>query len=98
MRDQGPRRQRVQQVVVAAVAAAGLVADLGAVGQAVQDAEQRLEAAHLATAHQQPGFVEYADRYTRGMDVESYVIHKDLRKSGLARAQTTYLQVTRLTE
>jgi hypothetical protein len=32
------------------------------------------------------------------MDIESYVIHNDLHKSGYAGTQTTYIYVTRLTE
>src|SRR5262249_42081558 len=93
-----PSRQGLEQVVVVAVAAAGLVADLEAVGQALEDGEHLLDAAHLAASHQLPRLVQYADRDTFGMDIESYVVHNDLHKSGYARTQTTYLYVTRLTE
>src|SRR5262249_33695605 len=96
--DQGARRQRLEQVVVVAVAAARLVADLEAVGQGLEDAQHLLDAAHLATAHQLPSLVEDADRYTSSVNVESYVIHGCLLKSRYARTQTTYLHVTRLTE
>src|SRR5262249_47012304 len=66
--------------------------------QALEDGEHLLDAAHLAAAHQLPRLVQYADRDTFGMDIESYVVHNDLHKSGYARTQTTYLYVTRLTE
>jgi hypothetical protein len=79
-----PRGQGLEQVVVVAVAAAGLVADRAAVGQALEDAEHLLNAAHLAAAHPLPRLVQYADRDTFGMDIESYVMQNDLHKSGYA--------------
>src|SRR5262249_16769910 len=63
--DQDARGQRLQQIVVVAVAAAGLVADLEAVGQALedaQDAQHLRDAADLAAAHQLPGLAQDADR------------------------------------
>src|SRR5262249_44201062 len=90
--------QGLQQVVVVAVAAAGLVADLEAVGQALEGGQHLLDAADLAAAHQLPRLAQYTDRDTFGMDIESYVIHDDLHKSGYAGTQAAYLHVTRLTE
>jgi hypothetical protein len=96
--DQDARGQGLQQVVVVAVAAAGLVADLEAVGQALEGAEHLLDAADLAAAHPPPRIVQYTFKDTFYMYIEYYVIHNDLHKSGCAGTQATYLHVTRLTE
>jgi hypothetical protein len=95
---QDPGRQRLEQAVVVAVAAAGLLADLEAVGQALEGAQHLLNAADLAAAHRLSSLVQDTDRDTFGMDIESYVIHNDLHKSGHAETQATYLHVTRPTE
>jgi len=83
--DRHARRQRLQQVVVVAVAAAGLVADLEAIGQALEDTQHLLDAAHLAATHLLPSFVEDADRYARRVNVESYEVHECLPQLGYAR-------------
>ena len=46
--------QRPQDVVVVSVAAAGLVADLEAVGQGLQDPQDLVQAAHLAALDELP--------------------------------------------
>jgi hypothetical protein len=79
-----PGGQGLEQVVVVAVAAAGLVADREAVAQALQGAEHLLDAADLAAAHQLPGLVKDANRDTRRMDVEPYVVHGCLPQPGYA--------------
>jgi hypothetical protein len=75
VRHQHPRGQRPQQVVVVAVPATRLVADLEAAGQAPENAEHLLDAAHLGAAGDLPGLAEHADGDARAVDVEPDVEH-----------------------
>src|SRR5262249_3049403 len=90
--------QRAQQVVVVAVAAASLVADLEAVGQALEEAQHLLDAAHLGAVGDLPCLAEYADRNALAVDIEPDVEHKCLPKSGYVRTCATWFHVTRPTE
>jgi hypothetical protein len=70
------RGQRPQQVVEVAVAAAGLVADLEAVGQAGEHAHQVRDGPHLGAVDDLALLVEGADRDALGVDVEADVKHE----------------------
>jgi hypothetical protein len=71
-----PSGQRPQQVVEVAVAAAGLVADLEAVGQAGEHAHQVLDGPHLGAVDDLALLVEGADRDVLGVDIQADVKHK----------------------
>src|SRR5262245_12169209 len=98
MRHQDPRGQRPQQVVIVAVTAAGLVAGLEAIRQAFEDPHHLLDRPHLGAANDLPCLAEHADGDPLAVDIEPYVKHQYLLKSGCVRTSTTDLQVTRLTE
>jgi hypothetical protein len=84
--------------VVVAVAAAGVVADLEAVGQAPEEAQHLLEAAHSGALDDLPGLAERAEGEVLAVDVEPGVERRNLPKSEYARTCTPWSHVTRLTE
>ena len=90
--------QRPEQVVVVAVAAAGLVADLEAIGQPLEEAQQLLEAAHARPLDDVPGLAEHAEGDVLGVDVEPDGQHRNLPKSECVRTSTPWLHDIRLTE
>src|SRR5271157_2669411 len=98
MRHQDSRSQRTQQVVVVAIPATGLVADLEAIGQAFEDSHHFLDGSHLAAARNLPCPAEHAQGNTFAVDIEPDVEHKCLLKPGYVRTSTTVFHVTRLTE
>jgi hypothetical protein len=67
--------QRAQQLVVVAVPAACLVADLESVGQAFQDLRHLISRLHFCTAHHLSCLAEHAHRDALHMDIESDVQH-----------------------
>src|SRR5262249_24873509 len=93
-----PSGDRTEQVVVVAVAAAGLVADLEAVGQGLEDPHQLVDGADLGAAGDLPGLAEDADRDALIVDIEADVEHGCLLKSLYLGNAATEFQVTRLTE
>src|SRR5262249_48635186 len=74
--ERGPGRQRLEQVVVVAVAAAGLVADLEAVGQGLEDPQHLVQAPLLAALDELPLVAEHAERDTLRVNVQTDVKHK----------------------
>src|SRR5262245_21818859 len=92
-----PRGDRAEQVVVVAVAAPGLVADLEAVGQRLEDAHHLVDGADLGTADDLPGLAEDADGDALVVDIETDVEHGCLLKSMYLGNAATVFQVTRLT-
>src|SRR5579864_2840793 len=98
MRDQDPRGQRAQQVVVVAVPATRLVADLEAIGQALEDSHHLVDRPYLGVAGDLPPLAEHAERNVFAVDIEPDVEHECLLKLGYVRTSTTVFHVTRLTE
>src|SRR5262245_40358646 len=92
-----PRGDRAEQVVVVAVTATGLVADLEAVGQRLEDPHHLVDGADLGAADDLPGLAEGADRDALVVDVETDVEHGCLLKSLDLGTAPTGFQVTRLT-
>jgi hypothetical protein len=92
-----PGGQRLEQVVVVAVAATGLKADLEAVGQAGQDAHQVLEAPHLGAMDYLPLLIKGAERDAPGVDGEADVKHKAPPEAE-ERENHPWFHVIRLTE
>src|SRR5262249_51368969 len=94
MRHQDPWGQRPQQVVVVAIAAAGLVADLEAAGQGLEDPQHLFQAADLATLDELPLLAEHAKRDALRVNVQSDVKHKapleNRRTSGLKPLLSRY--------
>ena len=78
---QDPGGQRLEQVVVMAVAAARLVADREAVGQPFEQAQHLVDAAHAGALDDLPGLAEHAEGDVLAVDVEPDVEHENLRKS-----------------
>src|SRR5262249_35458965 len=76
MRHQDPRRQRSQQVVEVAVAATGLVADLEAIGQALEDLHHRLDASYPGAVSHLPRLAQGADGNVLRVNVQTDVKHK----------------------
>ena len=97
MRHRDPRGDRAERVVVVAVAATGLVADLEAVGQGLEDPHHLVDGADLGAADDLPGLAEDADRDALVVDIEPDVEHGCLLKSLYLGNATTGFQVTRLT-
>jgi hypothetical protein len=87
--------QRPQQVVEVAVAAAGLVADLEAIRQALEDMEHLLEAPHLGAAEHLSGFAEDADGNAFAVNVEPDVEQSCLHKSESHNNSTSDFRVIR---
>src|SRR5579864_1921890 len=98
MRDQDPRGQRAQQVVVVAVPATRLVADLEAIGQALEDSHHLVDRPYLGAAGDLPRLAEHAERNAFAVDIEPDEEHECLLKLGYVRTSTTVFHVTRLTE
>jgi hypothetical protein len=98
MRDQDSCGHRPQQVVVVAVAAAGLVADLEAIRQPFEESHHLVDGAYLGATDELPCLAEHAHGDPLAMDIEPNVQHKYLLKSGCVRNPTTAFHVTRLTE
>src|SRR5262245_14429626 len=98
MRHRDPGGDRAEQVVVLAVAAAGLVADLEAVGQGLEDPHHLVDGADLGAARDLPGLAEDVDRDALVVDIEPNVEHGCLLKSVYLGTAATEFQVTRLTE
>src|SRR5262249_47058643 len=97
MRHRDPRGDRTEQVVVVAVAAAGLVADLEAIGQALEDPHHLVDGPHLGAAGDWPGLAEHADRDALAVDIEPDVEHGCLLNSVYPGTAATQFHVTRLT-
>src|SRR5262245_17843708 len=98
MRHGDPGGDRAEQVVVVAVAATGLVADLEAVGQRLEDPHHLVDGADLGAADDLPGLAENADCDPLVVDIEPDVEHGCLLKSMYLGNAATEFQVTRLTE
>jgi hypothetical protein len=97
MRHGDPSGDRVEQVVVMAVAATGLVADSEAVGQGLEEVYHLVDGADLGAADDRPGLAEDADGDALVVEIESDVEQGCLLKSlDLGNAATGF-QVTRLT-
>jgi hypothetical protein len=97
MRHGDPSGDRVEQVVVVAVAANGLVADLETVGQRLEDPHHLVDGGNLGAADDLPGLAEDADRDALVVDIEPDVEHGCLLKSKYLGNAATVFQVTRLT-
>ena len=95
---QDPSGQRPQQVVVVAIPATRLVADLKAIRQAFEDSHHLLDGSHLAAADDLPCPAEHTYGNPFAVDIEPNVKHKCLLKPGYVRTSTTVFHVTRLTE
>ena len=95
--DRHARRQRLQQVVVVAVAAAGLVADLEAFGQGLKKPHHLVDGTDLGAANDLSVLAEDADRNALVVDIEPNVEHGCLLKSIYLGNAATEFQVTRLT-
>jgi hypothetical protein len=93
-----PGRDRTEQVVVMAVAAAGLVADLEAVGQRLEEPHHLVDGADLGAADDRPGLAEDADRDPLVVEIETDGEQGCLLKSLDLGTAATGFQVTRLTE
>src|SRR6516164_5044980 len=98
MRHGDPSGDRAKQVVVVAIAATGLVADLEPVGQRLEHPHHLVDGADLGAADDLPGLAEDADRNALVVDIETEVEHGCLLKSLYPGNATTDFQVTRLTE
>jgi hypothetical protein len=92
-----PGGDRTQQVVVVAVAAAGLVADLEAVGQRLKEPHHLVDGADRGAADDRPGLAEDADRDALVVDIETDVKQGCLLKSMDLGTVVTGFQVIRLT-
>jgi hypothetical protein len=84
--------------MVVAVAAAGLVADLEAVGQGLEDLHHLVDGAHSGTTDDLASLAEHAKRDALVVDIETDVEHGCLLKSMYLGNAATEFQVTRLTE
>jgi hypothetical protein len=84
--------------VVVAVAATGLVTDLEAVGQGLEDPHHLVDGADLGAADDLPGLAEDADRDALVVDIETDVEHRCLLKSMDLGTAANGFQVTRPTE
>src|SRR5262249_19805918 len=93
-----PSGDRFEQVVVVAVAATGLGADLEAVGQGLEDPHHLVAGADLGAADDLPGLVEDADRDALVVEIETDGEPGCLLKSMNLGNAATGFQVTRLTE
>src|SRR5262245_710315 len=87
----------LQGGVVVARPPAGLVADLEAIGQALEDSHHLVDGAALGAADDLPGLAEGADRDALVVDIETDVEHACLLKSLYLGNAATEFQVTRLT-
>src|SRR6516164_7422742 len=76
MRHHDPRGQWLEQVVVVAVATTGLVADLEAIGQVLEDPQHLLQSTDLAALDELPLLAEHAERDALRMNVKTDVKHK----------------------
>src|SRR5262249_759244 len=97
MRHGDPGGDRAERVVVVAVAAAGLVADLEAVGQGLEDPHHLVDGADLGATDDLSGLAEDADRDALVVEIETDVEHRCLLKSMYLGNAATGFQVTRLT-
>src|SRR5262249_23234394 len=75
MRHQDPRRERSQQVVKVAIPATGLVADLEALGQALENLYHLLDASHPRAVDHLHHLAQGTDRNVLRMNVEPDVKH-----------------------
>ena len=80
-----------------AVAAAGLGADLEAIGQRLEDAHHLVDGADLGAANDLPGLAEDADRDALVVDIETDVEQGCLLKPMDLGTAATGFQVTRPT-
>jgi hypothetical protein len=97
MRHGDPRGDRAECVVVVAIAAAGLVADLEAVGLRLKDPHHLADGADLGAADDRPCLAEDAERDALVVDIETVVEHACLLRSMDLGTAATGLQVIRLT-
>lgn len=102
--DCDPSMRRIRQpracwsdIQVMAVAVAGLVADLEAVGRRLEDPHHLVDGAALGPADDLPGLAEDADRDALIVDIETGVEHGCLLNSLDLGTIATGFQVTRLT-
>jgi hypothetical protein len=98
MRYRDPCGDRAEQIVVVAVAATILVADLEAVRQGLEDPHHLIDSSDLGAAGDLPGLAEDADRYALVVDIETDVEHGCLLKSMYLGTAATEFHVSRLTE
>jgi hypothetical protein len=84
--------------VVVAIPATGLVADLEAVGQGLEDPHHLVDGANLGTADDLSRLAEHTHGDPLAVDIEPHEKHKYLLKSEYVRTSTTDFHVTRLTE
>src|SRR5262245_4256978 len=98
MRHQDPLCQGAEQVVVVAIPATGLIADLEAIRQTFEDAHHFVNRPHLRAAGDLTRLAEHAQRDAFAVDVEADVKHKCLLKPVYVRTSATKFHVTRLTE
>jgi hypothetical protein len=85
-------------IVVVAVAATGLLADLEAVGQRLEHPHHLVDGVDLGAADDLPGLAEHADCDALVVDIETDVEFGCLLKSMELGTAATGFQVTRLTE
>src|SRR5215469_7287364 len=91
MRHHDPRGDWAKQVVIVAVAATGLVADLEAVGQALEDLQHLLDAPHARAVGYLPSLAQDANRNVLRVNVQTDVKHKaplESKTSELAPSST----------
>jgi hypothetical protein len=92
-----PSGDRFERVVIVAVAATGLAADLEAVGQGLEDPHHLVDGADPGAANDRPGLAEDADGDALVVEIETDVERGCLLKSMDLENATTGFQVTRLT-
>src|SRR6185295_5647024 len=75
MRHQDPRTQRPQQVVEVAIPATGLVANLEAIRQVLEDLHHLLDPSHPRAVGHLPSLAQRADRNVLRVNIETDVKH-----------------------
>jgi hypothetical protein len=98
MHHRDSRGDRAEQIVVVAVAAARLVADLEASGQGLEDPHHLVDGTDLGAANDLSVLAKDADRNALVVDIETDVKHVYLLKSMYPGNAAKEFQVTRLTE
>jgi hypothetical protein len=81
MRNKDPCGHRPQQVVVVAIPATGLLADLEAIWQPFEESYHLLDGAHLGATDNLPSLAEHAHGDPLAVDIKPDVKHQYLLKS-----------------
>src|SRR5690242_11154994 len=81
MRDEHSCSESTENVVVMAITATGLIADLEPIMQPFEDSHHLVDRPHLAAVNDLSRLVEYTNRDAFGVNVESDVEHRNLLES-----------------